>query len=260
MKDVIIMNKKGTSLCFFSAKGGTGKTTNLLNLAGIISQLEKSVLVIDFDLYTGSVAKYLNKTFDRSVIDLNDDLENNRYNKISDYVTKYNENIDILCAPIDPRQANRFNVRYVKDVINMSCLEYDVVLIDTNNSLDAINLSILENVEKILFITTNDIIDLSNIKSLITIFNKVGLVNYRVLLNNSRDPFKSLLDIFEIKKILGCNVDYELSSEMFLKNVDKYVMEGKIISLDKSFSSVMAKDYLTFVSLATDILEEGKDE
>ena len=108
--------------------------------------------------------------------------------------------------------------------------------------------------------TTNDIIDLSNIKSLITIFNKIGLVNYKVLLNNSRDPFKSLLDIFEIKKILGCNVDYELSSEMFLKNVDKYVMEGKIISLDKSFSSVMAKDYLTFVSLATDVLEEGKDE
>ncbi len=254
------MNKKGTSLCFFSAKGGTGKTTNLLNLAGIISQLEKKVLIIDFDLYSGCIAKYLNKTFDKGLIDLNDDLENKRYKSITDYVTKLNSNIDLLCAPLDPRQANKFNVRYVKDIINMSCLEYDVVLIDTNHSLDALNISILEAVEKILFVTTNDIMDLSNIKTLLTIFNKIGMDNYKILLNNSRDPYKASLDTFEIKKILGCNIDYTLSSDMFLKDLDKYVMEGKIMTLDKSFSSVMANDYVTFVTLATDILEEDKDE
>lgn len=30
-------NKKGKSMCFFSAKGGVGKTVNLLNLAGILN-------------------------------------------------------------------------------------------------------------------------------------------------------------------------------------------------------------------------------
>ena len=33
--------KKGKSMCFFSAKGGVGKTTNIINLACIIEQLEK---------------------------------------------------------------------------------------------------------------------------------------------------------------------------------------------------------------------------
>ena len=42
--------KKGKSLCFFSAKGGVGKTTNLLNLAGILEQFDKKVLIIDMDL------------------------------------------------------------------------------------------------------------------------------------------------------------------------------------------------------------------
>ena len=254
------MNKKGTSLCFFSAKGGVGKTTNILNLAGVISGLEKKVLVIDFDLYTGCVAKYLNKTFTKNVISLCEDMENNRYEKLTDYVVNINNNIDILCAPIDPRHANKINIRYVPDIISMAKLEYDVVLIDTNHALDACNLCILESVDKILFMTSNDIMDLSNIKSLLTIFNKLDIKNYKVLLNNSRDPYKNYLNVSEIETVLGCKIDYYLTPEMFLKDMDRYVMDGSIMSLDKSFSSTMTNDYRTFVRMATDLFEVNEDE
>ena len=58
---------KGRSVCFFSAKGGVGKTTNLLSLAGIFEQLGKKVLVIDMDLYSGGIAAYLNRMNDKSI-------------------------------------------------------------------------------------------------------------------------------------------------------------------------------------------------
>ena len=61
--------KKGKSLCFFSAKGGVGKTINLINLAGIFQQLDKKVLIIDLDLYCGNVANALNKKYDYSILD-----------------------------------------------------------------------------------------------------------------------------------------------------------------------------------------------
>ena len=66
--------KKGKSLCFFSAKGGVGKTVNLINLAGIFQQLDKKVLIIDLDLYGGSVANALNKKYDYSIYNLVDDM------------------------------------------------------------------------------------------------------------------------------------------------------------------------------------------
>ena len=35
---------KGKSVCIYGAKGGIGKTTFVINLAGIISKLDKKVL------------------------------------------------------------------------------------------------------------------------------------------------------------------------------------------------------------------------
>ena len=51
---------KGKIITVTSTKGGVGKTITTLNLAGVFSNLKKKVLVIDFDLYGGAVATYLN--------------------------------------------------------------------------------------------------------------------------------------------------------------------------------------------------------
>ena len=68
---------------------------------------------------------------------------------------------------------------------------------------------------------------------------------------------KNYFTYFEIRKLLQHNINYTLSSEMFLKDMDKYVMKGAILSLDKKFAEVMTDDYNAFVSMATDFLKKG---
>lgn len=250
---------KGKSLCFFSGKGGVGKTVNIINLAGIFEQLEKKVLIVDMDLYGGGIALSLNKKFDQSIFNVVDDLVNNRYKSIKEYAVKVDEYIDILCAPKDPRDAGKIDACYVQDIINKAKLNYDVVLVDTNHALNDISLMTLSAVDEVVFFVTNDPVDLKNMKSLLAIFNSLEFKNYKVLLNNSRDPFKDYFSMYDIKHILKHNIDYTLSTEMFLKDMERYVMNGSIVSLDNKFPNMMSKDYQTFLVMATDLLEENNE-
>ena len=250
---------KGRSVCFFSAKGGVGKTTNILSLAGIFEQLGKKVLVIDMDLYSGGIAAYLNRKNDKSVYHVVFDMMNGNYKDLSDYTAQVDDYIDILCAPVDPRDANKVDHRFIDIIINDAKAKYDVVLIDTNHALNDINLTVLDCVDEINFIVTNDPIDLKNKRSLLSVFDSLNYSNFKITLNNSRDPFKNYFSQFEVRKLLQHNIDYTLSSEMFLKDMDKMIMKGAILSLDKKFAEVMTNDYNSFVNMATDILKRGEE-
>ena len=252
--------KKGKSLCFFSAKGGVGKTVNILNFAGIFEQLEKRVLIIDMDLYSGGVALYLNRKNDKNIYTLSFDLLNGSFKNFNDYVVKVDNYIDVLCAPKDPRDANKVDAKYVKDIIEMAEANYDVVLVDTNHALNDINLTVLDTVNEITFFVTNDPIDLKNMRSLLSILDSLGFKNYSILLNNSRDPFKTYFSLYEIRKLINHDINYSLSSDLFLRDMERMAMRGAIVSLDKKFAEVMPNDYKTFVVMATDLLERSYND
>lgn len=252
---------KGRSLCISSSKGGVGKTFITTSLAGIFAKNEKKVLIIDFDLSGGSIAVSLNTPFEKSLYNLVDDLDNNRYKSFEHYITHYsgNKNIDFLASPKDPRQAIKIDSRFIEIILDKAVSNYDVVLIDTNHDLNEFNISLMDKVDEILFVLTNDVQDIKNMRSLLTVFQDINLDYYKILLNNSRDPFKKYFSLYDIKNILKDDISYSLSPEFFIKNIDLYLLDGKIITLEPKMSTVFNKDYITFMTIATEFLE-GKDK
>ena len=50
---------KGKIISVSSVKGGVGKTTMAINLAGLYFMMKKRVLIIDADFYSGGVSTWL---------------------------------------------------------------------------------------------------------------------------------------------------------------------------------------------------------
>ena len=240
----------------FSCKGGVGKTTTTLNLAGIYSLMDKKVLIIDLDLNSGGIAASLNVEVNKSIYNVVDDMSNNRFKEITDYTSKYNDFIDILPSPIDPRDSLKVDSSYIKLVISSTIYKYDVVLIDTSHNISPLVLSAIDNSDNTLFIVTNDPVDLKNTRSMISIFNDTDNNNYKILFNSSKDTGKDYFSLFDVKTIIRHNIDYTIDRSFYIKNIDKYVIDGEILTLNKKIRASKKNDINNLNKLAIKLLEE----
>lgn len=247
----------GKIITISSVKGGVGKTTMTLNLAGIYCELNKRVLIIDLDLYSGGIAASLNVKNKKDIYTMIDSMANNRFTELKKYVTTYNKNIDVLACPKDPRMGAKVSGRYIPVIFDLAKKEYDVVLVDTYHILDEINLTALDYSYMTLFIITNDIIDLKNMKSLISIFKDTDKKNYLILLNNSRDIGKDYLSLYDIRTIIKNNIDYTLSKNYYIKNIDKYTISGEILTLNNSINLFHSKDINNMKKMALDLIDDS---
>lgn len=247
----------GKIITISSVKGGVGKTTMTLNLAGIYCELNKRVLIIDLDLYSGGIAASLNVKNKKDIYTMIDSIANNRFTELKKYVTTYNKNIDVLACPKDPRMGAKVSGRYIPVIFDLAKKEYDVVLVDTYHILDEINLTALDYSYMTLFIITNDIVDLKNMKSLISIFKDTDKKNYLILLNNSRDIGKDYLSLYDIRTIIKNNIDYTLSKNYYIKNIDKYTISGEILTLNNSINLFHSKDINNMKKMALDLIDDS---
>ena len=246
---------KAKVITIASVKGGTGKTTTALNLAGTYSLMKKKTLILDFDLYSGGIALSLDVEIKSDLYKLAYDMSVNEYKNINDYILNYNEYIDIIPAPKDPRYASKIEKKYISTILKKVVNKYEVIIIDTNHFLDATNLILFDKSDTIVYVVNNSPLDMKNLKSMLAIHKDMEKENFIVVLNESNTKLNDILSNYDIKNIIKNDIDYTIPRTFFNKNINKFVINGKIMLLDKNVRLLNKKTVKIFNTLAQDLLE-----
>ena len=251
------MTKKKTHVITISSlKGGVGKTTFTLWLAGIYAKMNKKILIMDMDVYTGAIALNLNLKTKKNIYTLTEALDSRSVNKMESYVTKYNDNIDVLASPNDPRLASKISSQYIGTIIDRMKTLYDIILIDTNHILTDVNIVLLDYTDNVLYLVTPDPVCLRNTRSMIYIYKKMQKSNYYIVLNKSIDNKKICFSNLDIKVILKNNIDFILPDSLYDKRIDYYFLNGSLMSLDKKFINKHKKEMKKLENIANYIINK----
>ena len=249
------MKVKGKVIAITSGKGGVGKTVFATNLAGVYSFLSKKVLLIDMDIFSGGISVLLNLSKSKTIYNLANDIVNNRMKDEDNYVYHFRENLDIIPSCKDPREGNKIDSKVLEQIINIYANYYDIIIIDTNHLPISSTLTALDNASNILFLISDDVQDIKNTYNLLSILNEIKKDEVKVVLNNSINQEKNYFSNFDIKSVINHNIDYILPSSLYIKNINKYIMDGEILVLNKNLSFKNDKDRELLLKIAKDLGE-----
>ena len=251
---------RGKVIAIASAKGGVGKTIFATNLAGVYHHLKKKVLLIDMDLSSGGINVLLNLSNAKTIYNLADDILNNRFKETSDYVYHYSEYVDILPSCKDPRQGSKIDIKLIEQIVTVYRNNYDVVILDTTHIPTAYTLTALDLADEVVFMLSDNPLDLKNSSSMLTILNDIKEDKVKVILNNSITLEKNYFSKFDIKNVIKHNIDFILPSTMYISNINKYLMDGKILVLNEHLSFKNKTDRELLIKIAERMVGDSSEE
>jgi len=186
-----------------SGKGGVGKTTLTVNLATQLANFGKRVAILDLDLQFGDVNIFLNVKSRKTIYDWAMEYNGNKHAKINRYLSKFQDNLSFVSAPVCPEQADIITGEHIEDILEQLSLDYEVIVIDTPPLFTEPVLAALNKTSKILIPTTPNLTTIKNVKTTISTLKQLDWdTKSHVILNRATEA-KKIISRKEIEEIIN---------------------------------------------------------
>lgn len=245
------MNKRADILTLATHKGGVGKTSTLICLAGVLSEKEK-VLLVDIDPQADLTESFDFGPYDRTLYDAMSDYKAGRKSPLPIY--NISKNLDIIPASIELNNLNLLFASYpssntvLKRLLESVVDQYDWILIDPPGDLQ--------------LPATNAIIASDHVVAPITCdsysIRALGRILGFVEICQDVNPRLSTLGILIVKYNKQRTVD-NLVAEQIQETWPKLIFKTKISNSTAVSKAILSKDFITKLYRRTTVSNDFKE-
>jgi pilus assembly protein CpaE len=230
--------RDGKVVTIFSAKGGVGKTTLATNLAAYLASTGARTLLIDLDLMFGDVAISLQISPVHSMRDIAAMQGRLDEQAIRSVVSTHEgSGLDVIPAPADPGDADRVPASVVEELLRVSRMHYDYVLVDTPPNLTEHVLTACDLSDLTMLIATLDIPAVKNLRIAINTLDTLGASKDSRALVLNRSDAKVGLRAEDVEAALKHTIGAHVPTS---QSVPSSVNRGVPVVLDEPRSAVAA--------------------
>jgi pilus assembly protein CpaF len=204
-------------LIIFSTKGGVGKTFIAVNLAtSLASGFGKKTCLIDLDMSgSGDAARMLDFNPQKAIIDLLPLLKKEQAGPFpkSNFIVHSSFGLDFLSGILKPQQSPLLEAEKLKDVFALLDKDYDYIIVDAGNSFNEVFLTVLNQSNLILLVTTPDILALHQVKLFLEPLQLLHIPMAMVKIVLNRAESASSISWQEVSLSLPCDIIAQVPSE-----------------------------------------------
>jgi pilus assembly protein CpaE len=204
----------GKIIAFYGAKGGVGTTTIAINTA-IALHIEQGrrVALVDAVFQFGDHRVFLDLGNDRKSIEelaskpvIDADL-------VKSVMVHHDSGIDLLLAPPNPEEGDLIQESQVALILDQLRTMYDYVLVDVEQRLGDMTLSILDHADTIFVVMTADLSCLKNVRLVLEALGRIGYESSRVKLLLNRSNAFTGISVQAAEGALKRSFEYKISNE-----------------------------------------------
>lgn len=199
--------RKPLTVVVFSAKGGVGKSNVAVNVGLALIENGKTTVVVDTDVHQGTLSTILKTNQHFSVIDWNNFPDEMDETSILRSLGMHKSGLYCLPSPIDYIGHPLKEELFVKIQRNLSKC-FSAILFDTDGNFTKSNISLMKNMDHVLYVMTSDGTSLERHKRTLERLIRLGIQKERILiiLNDPHNTGQGRDEAFIAKKMAPMQV------------------------------------------------------
>jgi pilus assembly protein CpaE len=233
----------GKVMGFVSAQGGCGATTVACHLAAEFQRArQQDVLLADLDLESGLVAFLMKAATQFSVLDAVKNLHRLDQSFWKGLVSNGRPSLDVISSPAGLTISDVVNPAHFHEVFRLVRSLYGMVIVDLGRTLNAIALTLLDDLDELFLVSTPSITALYQAKRFVQRVVAAGYPRGQLHLVLNRVPESPDFRAGELEQSVGLPVYAELSDR---PEVEVAYLSGELLPpnspLGRQFSKLAMK-------------------